>query len=46
MGIAMEDIIAGLNSNVGVAGRFQTVKSRKANAIIDYAHTPDCLEII
>ena len=46
MGIAMEDIIAGLNSNVGVAGRFQTVKSRKANAIIDYAHTPDGLENI
>ncbi|NDO46911.1 UDP-N-acetylmuramoyl-L-alanyl-D-glutamate--2,6-diaminopimelate ligase [Clostridium sp. MD294] len=46
MGIAIEDIIAGLNSNVGVAGRFQTVKSKKANAIIDYAHTPDGLENI
>lgn len=46
MGIAMEDIIAGLNSNAGVAGRFQTVKSHKANAIIDYAHTPDGLENI
>lgn len=46
MGIAMEDIIAGLNSNVGVAGRFQTIKSTKANAIVDYAHTPDGLENI
>lgn len=46
MGIAIEDIIAGLNSNAGVAGRFQTVKSHKANAIIDYAHTPDGLENI
>lgn len=46
MGIAMEDIIAGLNSNVGVAGRFQTIKSNKANAIVDYAHTPDGLENI
>lgn len=46
MGIAMEDIIAGLNSNIGVAGRFQTIKSSKANAIVDYAHTPDGLENI
>ena len=30
MGIAMEDIIAGLNSNIGVAGRFQTIKSSKS----------------
>lgn len=46
MGIAMEDIIAGLNNNTGVAGRFQTIKSNKANAIVDYAHTPDGLENI
>ena len=46
MEIALEDIIAGLNSNLGVSGRFQTVKSKKANAIVDYAHTPDGLENI
>ncbi len=46
MDIAIEDIIAGLSSNMGVSGRFQTVKSKKANAIVDYAHTPDGLENI
>ena len=46
MDIHIEDIIAGLNSNMGVSGRFQTIKSKKANAIVDYAHTPDGLENI
>lgn len=47
MQIDMEDIVAGLQSNVGVSGRFQTIKSKRGyNAIVDYAHTPDGLENI
>ncbi len=47
MGIAMEDILAGLKENYGVPGRFQTIKSNRGfNAIVDYAHTPDGLENI
>lgn len=47
MNISIEDIIVGLQSNVGVSGRFQTIKSKRGyNAIVDYAHTPDGLENI
>lgn len=44
--IPMEDIIAGLEQNKGVSGRFQIIKGKRANAIVDYAHTPDGLENI
>lgn len=47
MDIPMETIIKGLGAIVGVKGRFQTIKSPKgANAVVDYAHTPDGLENI
>jgi len=47
MGISMTDIVEGLGENLGISGRFQTVKSKKGfNAIVDYAHTPDGLENI
>lgn len=45
LGIPVEEIIAGLEENPGVSGRFQTVRSRKGyQAVVDYAHTPDGLE--
>lgn len=45
LGVEMEDILAGLAENPGVAGRFQTVRSKKGcQAVVDYAHTPDGLE--
>ncbi len=45
LGIAVEDVVAGLTENTGVAGRFQTVRSKKGcQAVVDYAHTPDGLE--
>lgn len=47
LGIPIEDIIAGLEENHGVAGRFQTVRSKKGfQAVVDYAHTPDGLDNI
>ncbi len=47
LGISMEDIIAGLQDNHGVAGRFQAVRSKKGyQAVVDYAHTPDGLDNI
>lgn len=47
LGISMEDIISGLEENEGVAGRFQTVRSKKGyQAVVDYAHTPDGLDNI
>ena len=45
LGIAVEDIVAGLTANHGVSGRFQSVRSKKGClAVVDYAHTPDGLE--
>lgn len=45
LGIAPEEIAAGLAENPGISGRFQAVRSRKGcQAVIDYAHTPDGLE--
>ncbi len=45
--IPMADIIAGLQENHGVAGRFQAVRSKKGyQAVVDYAHTPDGLDNI
>lgn len=45
LGIAPEEIAAGLAENTGISGRFQAVRSRKGcQAVIDYAHTPDGLE--
>ena len=45
LGISVEDVAAGLTENTGVAGRFQTVRSKKGcQAVVDYAHTPDGLE--
>ena len=45
--IPMEEIIAGLEENHGVAGRFQTVRNKKGfQAVVDYAHTPDGLDNI
>lgn len=45
--IPMEDIVSGLEENRGVAGRFQTVRSKKGyQAVVDYAHTPDGLDNI
>ncbi|MCQ4727219.1 UDP-N-acetylmuramoyl-L-alanyl-D-glutamate--2,6-diaminopimelate ligase [Anaerotignum faecicola] len=47
MGIDMDTIIDGISSIKGVKGRFQTIKGPfGANAIVDYAHTPDSLENI
>lgn len=47
LGIPMEEIIAGLEENHGVAGRFQAVRSKKGfQAVVDYAHTPDGLDNI
>lgn len=47
MGIAVEDIKAGINSIKGVPGRIQNVPNDKGfNVIVDYAHTPDGLENI
>ncbi|MGE4214022.1 MAG: UDP-N-acetylmuramoyl-L-alanyl-D-glutamate--2,6-diaminopimelate ligase [Anaerotignaceae bacterium] len=47
MGIPMETIIEGIGKIAGVKGRFQSIKSPKgANAVVDYAHTPDSLENI
>ncbi|WMI80369.1 UDP-N-acetylmuramoyl-L-alanyl-D-glutamate--2,6-diaminopimelate ligase [Anaerotignum sp. MB30-C6] len=47
LGIPMEEIMAGLEENHGVAGRFQTVRNRKGyQAVVDYAHTPDGLDNI
>lgn len=45
LGIPMEEIVVGLAENTGVAGRFQTVRSKNgAQAVVDYAHTPDGLD--
>jgi UDP-N-acetylmuramoyl-L-alanyl-D-glutamate--2,6-diaminopimelate ligase len=45
LGIAVEDVVAGLTENPGVSGRFQSVRSKKgALAVVDYAHSPDGLE--
>lgn len=45
LGVAVEDVVAGLTENPGVSGRFQTVRSKKGcQAVVDYAHTPDGLE--
>ena len=47
LGISMEDSIAGLQENHGVAGRFQAVRNKKGyQAVVDYAHTPDGLDNI
>jgi len=43
--LTIEDIKAGLEKNIVVAGRFQPVeRGQDFNVIIDYAHTPDGLE--
>lgn len=40
--LTLEDIKAGLEKNIIVAGRFQPVeRGQKFSVIIDYAHTPD-----
>lgn len=45
--ISMAEIIAGLEENRGVAGRFQAVRNKKGyQAVVDYAHTPDGLDNI
>lgn len=45
LGVPMAEIVAGLQQNPGVSGRFQTVRSKKGcQAVVDYAHTPDGLE--
>ncbi|MEA5084181.1 MAG: UDP-N-acetylmuramoyl-L-alanyl-D-glutamate--2,6-diaminopimelate ligase [Lachnospiraceae bacterium] len=47
MDIPMETVIEGIGAIAGVKGRFQSIKSPKgANAVVDYAHTPDSLENI
>lgn len=47
MDIPMKTIIEGIGAIAGVKGRFQSIKSPKgANAVVDYAHTPDGLENI
>lgn len=45
-GFALKDIVAGLESLSGVAGRLQSVNTngRPFSVYIDYAHTPDALE--
>lgn len=47
MGIDLKTAISAIGENMGVHGRFQTIKSKRGvNAIVDYAHTPDGLENI
>ena len=43
-GITLEEVKKGLEANIVVAGRFQTVsRGQDFSVIIDYAHTPDGL---
>lgn len=45
LGISMDIILNGISNNTGIAGRFQTIRSKKGvQAVVDYAHTPDGLE--
>lgn len=45
LGISMDIILNGISSNMGITGRFQTIRSKKGmQAVVDYAHTPDGLE--
>ncbi len=45
--IPLEDILAGIEENPGVTGRFQSIQAKDGRtAIVDYAHTPDGLENI
>lgn len=47
LNIPIDIIIEGLGNNKGVAGRFQSVVSKKGvQIVVDYAHTPDGLENI
>lgn len=44
-GIEIPAILNGISRMPGVPGRFEKINTgRKANVIVDYAHTPDCLE--
>lgn len=43
-GIKMPDIIKGLQSFPGVAGRMQVVQAEPFKVIVDFAHTPPALE--
>lgn len=45
LGATAAEVAAGLAANAGVAGRFQTFRSKTGvQAVVDYAHTPDGLE--
>lgn len=46
LGLTNDEIARGINSLTGVEGRFNIIKFRDNNIIIDYAHTPDGLEKI
>lgn len=44
LGMEIETILKGIAENQGIAGRFQSIRSKKGcTAIVDYAHTPDGL---
>jgi len=44
LGLAVQEIIPGLNSLNGIHGRFESVPvTQEVSAIIDYAHTPSAL---
>ena len=45
LGLPIEDVLVKMSMLVPVAGRFQTMQSRRGyTAIVDYAHTPDALD--
>lgn len=44
LGMDIETVLKGISKNKGIAGRFQSIHSKKGcTAIVDYAHTPDGL---
>lgn len=44
LGVYKDDVLQLLSLSTSVKGRFQIVRGKSKNAIIDYAHTPDAID--